>query len=53
MLAGMLLQIPLIAMGKSFSGTRRGNLLVWWSLFSGQVRDDDECTPTARTERVA
>lgn len=33
---GMLMQIPLMALGKNFTNKRRGNLLVWWSLFSGQ-----------------
>jgi hypothetical protein len=32
---GMLLQIPLMAVGRNLS-SRKGNYLVWWSLFSGQ-----------------
>lgn len=34
--AGMLLQIPLIALSAQLRGTRRGNLTVWLSLFLGQ-----------------
>lgn len=33
---GMLAQIPLISLGRSWKNKRRGNYLVWWSLFSGQ-----------------
>jgi diacylglycerol O-acyltransferase-1 len=33
---GMLMQIPLIILGKNFTSKRRGNYLMWWSLFSGQ-----------------
>lgn len=33
---GMLMQVPLMAIGKHFKSRRRGNYLVWWSLFSGQ-----------------
>ena len=33
---GMMAQVPLILVGRSFRGTRRGNYLVWLSLFSGQ-----------------
>lgn len=32
----MLLQIPLIILGPYYRGKRRGNLLVWLSLFLGQ-----------------
>jgi hypothetical protein len=33
---GMLAQIPLIALSRMFRGKRRGNLIVWCSLFLGQ-----------------
>jgi hypothetical protein len=33
---GMLAQIPLIAISRQFKGTRRGNFIVWFSLFLGQ-----------------
>jgi len=33
---GMLAQIPLIAFSRGCRNKRRGNYLVWWSLFSGQ-----------------
>ncbi|CAE7352634.1 DGAT1B [Symbiodinium sp. KB8] len=33
---GMLLQIPLIAVSQGLRGTRRGNFVVWLSLFLGQ-----------------
>jgi hypothetical protein len=33
---GMLGQIPLITLSKRFQGTRRGNFIVWLSLFLGQ-----------------
>lgn len=34
---GMLLQIPLIFASKRLTNKRRGNTLMWWSLFLGQV----------------
>lgn len=33
---GMLAQIPLISISRQFKGTRRGNFIVWFSLFLGQ-----------------
>ena len=33
---GMCMQIPLMALGRAFSHKRRGNVLVWLSLFCGQ-----------------
>lgn len=33
---GMLFQIPMSVLSRSCRGRRRGNLLVWWSLFAGQ-----------------
>lgn len=33
---GMLAQMPLIALSKRFKGSRRGNFVVWFSLFLGQ-----------------
>jgi hypothetical protein len=33
----MLLQIPLIFASKRLTNKRRGNTLMWWSLFLGQV----------------
>ena len=33
---GMLTQVPLMAISHRFTNKRRGNLLVWWSLLSGQ-----------------
>jgi sterol O-acyltransferase len=33
---GMLAQLPLMACSQLLRGSRRGNFLVWWSLFSGQ-----------------
>ena len=29
-------QVPLMALGRTLAHKRRGNTLVWWSLFSGQ-----------------
>ncbi len=33
---GMLVQIPFIIISRFFRGTRRGNIIVWLSLFAGQ-----------------
>uniref|UniRef100_A0A7S3CW48 O-acyltransferase n=1 Tax=Palpitomonas bilix TaxID=652834 RepID=A0A7S3CW48_9EUKA len=33
---GILGQIPLIYLGRRLKGKRRGNLLMWWTLFAGQ-----------------
>ena len=32
----MLLQAPLVVAGRYFRGTRRGNFIMWLSLFLGQ-----------------
>ena len=34
---GMILQLPLMWLGRFFVSKRRGNMLVWTSLFVGQV----------------
>lgn len=49
---GMLIQIPLIIVSRNFRGKRRGNFIVWLSLFAGQPLLEVRCVDAVDTAIV-